>query len=66
MCKPDIPEPPPPPPKPVDFTDEYVRQAADVEEDRRNNRLTGLASTISNAATGVLTPTRTARPSRGK
>lgn len=59
MCKPDIPKAPPPPPPPPDWADESASLAVEVEEQRRNQRLAGLSSTISNAASGVLTPTRT-------
>lgn len=59
MCTPSIPKPPPPPPLPPDFTDENIALAKGVEEDRNFRVFAGLSSTIRNAATGVLSPTRT-------
>ena len=60
MCSASAPDPPEPPPPPPDFTDEQVALATEVEQQRRNRRLVGLASTIrANGAQGVLSPTRT-------
>lgn len=59
MCSPSIPDPPPPPPPKPDFRDEEIALATEVEGQRRNRRLAGLSSTISGAASGVLSPTRT-------
>lgn len=53
MCTPDVPKAPPPPPPRPDFKDEAVALSTEVEETRRKQRLAGLASTISGAASGI-------------
>ena len=61
MCKPSIPEPPPPPPPKPDFKDEQVALAAQVQQDRTNQKLAGLASTIKTGSAGVLSATNTSK-----